>query len=215
MAAAPAAPRAGRPAAVHWRHRLMHPAATWPGFMLFCNLTSSNGFSAFIPLVAHDRGGRAGPLLFLYAATVLSTRLAWRRWPDRAGPARVATVSLALTATAGLLLAWAPTYGALFAGTFVLGLGAAFLMPTMLTVTVARAPDGERSRAMSSASLWLDMSQGLGAPLLGLVAVAAGTEQAAFAAAAVLALAGLVVGRTRLEPEPEPGARPAAAGAGA
>jgi len=50
-------------------------------------------------------------------------------------------------------------------------------------------PDHERSQAVGTFSLFFDLSQGVGAPLLGLV-VALSSERGAFAVAAMAAGAG-------------------------
>ena len=61
---------------------------------------------------------------------------------------------------------------------------------------VAGAPEEERSQAVATFTLFFDVSQGLGAFVLGVV-VALGGERSAFAVAAVLDLLGFVLLRAR------------------
>jgi len=65
-------------------------------------------------------------------------------------------------------------------------------------VAVNGAPAEERSHAVGTFSLFFDLSQGLGAPVLGLAVTALHTERAAFGLGALVALGGLVAARTRL-----------------
>jgi predicted MFS family arabinose efflux permease len=72
------------------------------------------------------------------------------------------------------------------------------LFPALFTVAITNAPDDERSHTVGSFSLFFDLSQGLGAPILGVIVTLTGAERPAFLAAALVALAGLVITNTRL-----------------
>jgi predicted MFS family arabinose efflux permease len=72
------------------------------------------------------------------------------------------------------------------------------LFPALFTLAVNNAPAEERSHAVGTFSLFFDLSQGLGAPALGLAVTAFGTERAAFIGGALVALVGLVLANTRL-----------------
>ena len=56
----------------------------------------------------------------------------------------------------------------------------------------------ERSHAVGTFSLFFDLSQGVGAPVLGVVVDLVGSDRAAFVTAAAIALVGLVVARAKL-----------------
>ena len=64
----------------------------------------------------------------------------------------------------------------------------AFLYPALFPLVVDRAPENERTHAIGTFSLFFDLSQGLGAPLLGVV-VAVADERAAFATSAEMLIA--------------------------
>ncbi|MGD9798602.1 MAG: hypothetical protein AB7V15_10875, partial [Acidimicrobiia bacterium] len=62
---------------------------------------------------------------------------------------------------------------------------------------IGATPDNERTAAVATFTLFFDHSQGLGLPLLGLVA-ALGGERAAFGAGAVVEVAGVLLLRAVL-----------------
>ena len=57
----------------------------------------------------------------------------------------------------------------LWVGTVLLAVGMSLLYPGLFTLAVNGAPEGERSHAVGSFSLFFDLSQGLGAPILGII----------------------------------------------
>ena len=95
---------------------------------------------------------------------------------------------------------------ALYAGTIVFSIGMSLLFPALFGLVVNRAPASERSHAVGTFSLFFDLSQGAGAPILGLAVDASGTDRAAFLTAAVIAVAGLVMARIRLPKATAPAA---------
>ena len=68
----------------------------------------------------------------------------------------------------------------------LLGIGMSLLYPALFSAALEDVPDHERSQAVGTFSLFFDLSQGVGAPLLGLV-VALSSERGAFAVAALAA----------------------------
>ena len=108
--------------------------------------------------------------------------------------------SIALTAIASGIgaIAIIPSAAGLWFGTVVLAIGMSLLFPALFTLVVNGAPDGERSHAVGSFSLFFDLSQGLGAPILGIIVTLTGAERPAFLAAAGVALVGLLLTNTRL-----------------
>src|SRR5206468_6477705 len=101
-----------------------------------------------------------------------------------------------VTAAVGLMImaAFASRVG-LYAGTVVFSVGMSFLYPAMLTLALTGLSNTERGSAVGTVSSFFDLSQGIGALLLGVVAAVAG-YRGAFAAGAVLAVAALVLLRT-------------------
>lgn len=186
-------------AAVEGRRRLLHPAAVMPGTILFMGLIGFAAFAAFLSLHLDDLGiDDAGPYFLLYGVTVLLVRILGARVPDRFGAIRTTTLALLAVAAGMAIITVVEVPAAILAGTFVFSVGMSLLFPALFSLVVNTAPANERSHAVGTFSLFFDLSQGAGAPLLGIVVDLSGTDRAAFATAVVVALAGLVMARIRL-----------------
>jgi predicted MFS family arabinose efflux permease len=175
------------------RPPLISRAALAPGTVLFLGLIGLAGFTEFVPLYVKEIGMDDSSAVFvLYGCLILAIRLFGARVPDRIGPITAGTIATA-TAAAGLLImaAFAEPAG-LFAGTVVFSIGMSFLYPAMLTLALVGLADNERGSAVGTVSSFFDLSQGIGALLLGVVAALTG-YRSAFAAGAVLGLAALVL----------------------
>jgi MFS family permease len=207
--ARPEAPGRGGP--------LWNRAALPPGLVLFLGLLTLAAFSTLVRLYAGELGmGGAEPIFLLYGGLVLCVRILGARLPDLLGARRAGTAALS-AAGAGMLLtaAWAQPAG-LVAGTALFAAGMSLLYPALLLLALSRAPDTERASVVGTFSSFFDLSQGIGALVLGGVADLAG-YRGAFATAGGLALVGIGVLRTgvsRWEParqpaEPGPEALPA------
>ena len=102
---------------------------------------------------------------------------------------------------------------ALWASAAVIGVGMAFMYPSLMALTVNRVDDRERPAAISSFTMFFEIGTVSGGLLLGVVAELAG-KRASFAAAVVVCAAGLWLLRTRVAPATDPapaactGARP-------
>ena len=70
-----------------------------------------------------------------------------------------------------------------------LGIGMSLLYPALFSAALDGVPEHERSQAVGTFSLFFDLAQGVGAPVLGVV-VALTSERGAFAVAALAAGAG-------------------------
>jgi MFS family permease len=112
----------------------------------------------------------------------------------------VRTSSIALVSISlGIgVVAVVPSPAGLWIGTISLGIGMSLLFPALFTVAVNDAPPEERSHAVGTFTLFFDLSQGLGAPLLGLIVSLTGGERSAFLVASLVGLVGLVLANTRL-----------------
>lgn len=181
------------------RRGILHPAAVLPGTVLLMGLFGFAGFAAFMPLYVDEIGLEdAGPFFLVYGVIVLAVRILGARIPDRLGPVRASSLALGAIAAGIGTVALVPSVGGLWVGTVLLALGMSMLYPGLFVLAVNGAPDGERSHAVGSFSLFFDLSQGLGAPILGIIVTVTGAERPAFAFAALVALAGLVITNTRL-----------------
>ena len=89
-----------------------------------------------------------------------------------------------------MLALWA-SVAAVWIAAGCLGLGMSLLYPALFSAALEDVPDHERSQAVGTFSLFFDLSQGIGAPLLGVVVALSG-ERGAFLAAALIAGAGLL-----------------------
>ncbi len=182
---------------------VVNRSALPPGVVLFLGLLGLAGFTAFVRLYAEDLdlSGAGGVFLF-YGVIVLIVRIAGARLPDVMGSRRAGTI--ALTGAAGgmaIMAAWPSVIG-LFVGTAVFAIGMSLLYPALLVLALSRAPDTERASVVGTFSSFFDLSQGLGALLLGGVAELGG-YRSAFATAGAGALVGLAVLWTMARPRRE------------
>ncbi|HEX4902012.1 MAG TPA: MFS transporter, partial [Acidimicrobiales bacterium] len=151
------------------RRGLLHPAAVLPGSVLLLGVTGFTGFAAFLPLYVDEIGqSGAGPFLLLYGVLVLAIRLIGSKVPDRLGPVRTSTYALVAVTVGLLCIGLIPTATAAWVATVMLAIGMSLLFPALFTAAVNGAPASERSHAVGTFSLFFDLSQGLGAPALGL-----------------------------------------------
>ncbi len=179
--------------------RFLHPAAIMPGSILLLGLMGMAAFASFLSLHLDDLGiDDAGPFFLVYGVSVLLVRVLGAKVPDRFGAVPTTTVALACVAVGIATIGLVTREPVIYAATVVFSLGMALLFPALFGLVVERAPEHERSHAVGTFSLFFDLSQGVGAPLLGVFVTITGTERAAFVVGAVVALVGIVVARVRL-----------------
>lgn len=182
------------------RRGLLHPAAVMPGSVLLLGLIGFTGFAAFVPLYVDEIGiDDAGPFFFAYGAIVLAVRIFGARIPDRLGAVRTSSIALVSIAVGIGTVAAVGTVTGLWVGTVLLSLGMSLLFPALFILAVNGAAAEERSHAVGTFSLFFDLSQGLGAPMLGILVTIFGVERAAFVGGAVMAVGGLVLANTKLK----------------
>lgn len=185
----------GRAEALARDHRspLLHRSGLAPGVILFLGLCGLAGFTELVPLYVGDVGLSDARLVFLlYGCLILAVRIVGARLPDRLGSRRAGSLALG-TGAAGLLVlaGWASAVG-LFAGTVVFAAGMSLMYPAMMTLALVGVSDSERASVVGTVSTFFDLSQGLGALLLGGAAAAFG-NRGAFATGSLLALTGLAL----------------------
>ncbi len=175
--------------------RLLHRAALGPGLVLMLGLIPFTGFAAFLAIYGPSIGLHdTGPVFFAYAGMVLAIRLVGAKLPDRLGWARASTLALGSVTFGGLIIAVWASVAAVWVGAAALALGMSLLYPALFSAALDGVPDHERSQAVGTFSLFFDLSQGVGAPLLGLV-VALSSERGAFAVSALIASGGFLAQR--------------------
>jgi MFS family permease len=192
----------------HGIRRFVHPAALGPGLVLASGIAAFAAFSAFLPEHARDVGlaGSAG-LFATYSVVCLVLRVAGARLPERLGARRSVSIAFVALATALVGLALFAEVWALWASAAVIGVGMAFMYPSLMALTVNRVDDRERPAAVSSFTMFFEIGTVSGGLLLGAVAELAG-KRASFAAAVVLCAAGMWLLRTRVAPATEPAPAP-------
>jgi MFS family permease len=176
--------------------RLLHGAALGPGLVLLLGLIPFTGFAAFLALYGEQVGvDDVGPVFALYAGTVLVIRIFGARLPDLLGWRRASTLALLSVGTGAAVLAAWPAAGAVWLAAVAMAVGMSLLFPALFIAAMAGVPDHERSQAVGTFSLFFDLSQGIGAPVLGIV-VALSSERGAFAASVLVAAGGFLAQRS-------------------
>lgn len=178
---------------------LLNRAALVPGLVLFLGMVGLAGFAGFVPLYVDDIGLTDSRTVFLlYGCLILAIRIFGARIPDRIGPLRAGSAATTASAVGMVIIALVATPAGLYGGTAVFSVGMSLLYPAMLMLAITDVPAHERGSAVGTVSSFFDLSQGIGAVLLGGVAALAG-YRGSFVAAAVLAVVGLLVLRSGLD----------------
>jgi MFS family permease len=179
--------------ALEERQPLLNRSALAPSCILFLGLCGLAGFTELVPLYVTDIGLDDSRLVFLlYGCLILVVRIAGAKVPDRLGPRRAGTLAF-IGGAAGLavMAAWASIAG-LVLGTILFAAGMSLMYPAMLTLALTGIDDSQRASVVGTVSTFFDLSQGLGALILG-GAAAVTSDQGGFLAGALLALAGLAL----------------------
>lgn len=169
----------------------LHPAALGPGALLAVGTAAFAVFSGFIPDYSRELGLKnSGAVFLVYSVTCLVLRIVGARVPERIGArASVTTTYIALAiAFGGLALvhqAWV-----LWSAAVLVGIGMAFMYPALMALTVNRSPERERSRAISSFTMFYEVGAASGGLVLGALADVLG-KRVGFAGTAVLCLCGI------------------------
>jgi len=180
------------------RRALLHPAALGPGLVLAAGIGAFAVFSAFVPEHSRSVGlPGSGGLFAVYSVVCLVLRLTGARLPERLGPRRSVTIALCSTATSLSLLAAVPRPWALWAAAALIGVGQAFLYPSLMALTVNRVGERERAVALGSFTMFFDVGTVAGGLALGAVAEQFG-KRAAFAGGVALAACGIWLLWTRV-----------------
>jgi MFS family permease len=171
---------------------LIYRPALWPGLILAMGIITFPAMQGFMPKVMAERSlGDSGPIFASYGILVLVLRLVARKMPDTLGTAKTAAIALAGASGGMLVMALMVSRTGFYIGTSVLAIGGSLLYPALMVAAVEGVPVHERAQAMSTFTMFFELSGGVGAPVLGLVAWLAGTTVAAFAGGAVFAAIGL------------------------
>jgi MFS family permease len=178
-------PGAGRPP-------LFHRAALYPGLVLASGIAGFSAFSAFLPDHARSVGlaGSAG-LFLVYSAVSLSLRLFGATLPERLGERFMVTVALSALAASLTLMAAIAQPWALWVAAAGIGVGMAFMYPSLMANVVNSVPESERASALSSFTMFFEIGTIVGGVALGALGELF-TKRAGFLGGALVAGAGLV-----------------------
>jgi predicted MFS family arabinose efflux permease len=179
--------------ALEERQPLLNRSALAPSVILFLGLCGLAGFTELVPLYVTDVGLSDSRLVFLlYGCLILVVRIVGAKVPDRLGPRRAGTLAF-IGGASGLavMAAWA-SVGGLILGTILFAAGMSLMYPAMLTLALTGIDDSQRASVVGTVSTFFDLSQGLGALILG-GAAAVTSDQGGFLAGSLLALAGLAL----------------------
>jgi MFS family permease len=169
----------------------LHPSAVGPGVVLASGMAAFAVLSAFLPDHAHALGmsGSAG-LFAVYSAVCLVLRVAGARVPERLGPRTAVTMALITLGLGMTMLAAVDHAWALWAAAVTVGVGMAFMYPSLMAFTVDHTPDVERPQAIASFTMFFEAGTAVGGLALGALADVFG-KRSGFAAAVVLCAIGL------------------------
>ncbi|MDW3214203.1 MAG: MFS transporter [Ilumatobacteraceae bacterium] len=184
--------RSSTPAPTDKKSPMFHRAAFWPGVVLASGIAAFSVFAAFIPEYARTVGlaGSAG-LFLVYSIVSLVLRLVGARLPERLGEHRMVTVALSSLAVGLGLISLVPQPWALWVGAGVVGVGMAFLYPSLMANVVNRVDDGERASALSTFTMFFELGSVVGGVVLGAIGELF-DKRAGFFGGAVIAVLGLV-----------------------
>jgi MFS family permease len=180
-------------------------AVLLPGIGFALSGITFGAVTAFLTLYFAIQGWAGGALAFTtFAMALIATRIVAGHLPDRFGGAQVTifclviqALGLALIGTAGT--GWVATLGAAIAGA-----GFSLVFPGLGLEVVRRVPAANRGIAMGTYNAFLDLTLGVGSPLLGLLAGQAGIS-VVFDASAVAAILAIPIAlRLRAEASPPP-----------
>lgn len=175
-----------------------------PGLALALASIGFGAITAFVALHFAARGwGHAWIALTAVSLAFAGGRIALGHLPDRLGGLQVALASAAVEAVGQAIVWLAPQAAVALAGAALTGLGYALVFPGLGLEALRRARGHSRGLVMGAYTSFLDLTLGLGIPLLGLVAAGWGVASVFLASTlaatgAALVTAGMLL-RLRLQ----------------
>jgi MFS family permease len=138
--------------------------------------------------------GRIGVVAAVYPASWGLAQLGTGAWSDQVGRKPLIVVGLWLQALGIAGLALLNSYGGWIAAALAMGVGTAFVYPTLIAAVGDRAHPAWRASAVGVYRLWRDLGYAAGGLLVGFTADAVGARGAILVVAALTAASGVVVG---------------------
>ena len=182
------------PAATSNAGGVFYKPALWPGTILAMGIIIIPALYGYLPKLAEEHGlGWLGPVFFVYSMLVLVLRIIGRKLPDTLGTKRTATLALIGAAAGMVVMGTFVSVLGLYIAVVILALGGSLLYPALMVAAVEGVPPNERARALSTFTMFFELSAGIGGPILGLSAWLLGATVGAFYAAAACSLLGIVL----------------------
>jgi MFS family permease len=166
-------------------------AVLLPGVGFALSGITFGSVTTFLTLYFALRGWAHGAVAFsMFALALIAMRVFGGHLPDRIGGARVALYCLGIQAVGLMLIAVAGAGWIAIVGAGIAGAGFSLVFPSLGLEAVGRVSPGNRGIAMGAYNAFVDLTLGIGSPLLGLLAGNAGMQAVfwASAAAAVVAI---------------------------
>ena len=166
-------------------------AVLLPGIGFALSGITFGAVTVFLTLHFSVQGWAGGALAFTtFAVALIATRIVAGHLPDRFGGARVSLYCLVVQAMGLALIGMATAGWVAILGAAIAGAGFSLVFPGLGLEVVQRVPSAHCGIAMGTYNAFLDLTLGLGSPLLGLFAARAGIASVfeASAVAAVLAI---------------------------
>jgi MFS family permease len=178
----------------------IHPAGIAPGMVAGFAIVAFVAFSTFIPLYADEIGlQQVGAVFTVSSVAIAVARIAFGKAPDILGPIRAATLSIGLTIVGSVVVSlWAAPAGVFVAAAIMAG-GMSMQTPSMIPVAVLGVPSHERSSALATFTMFMDVAVALTGPLIGLIVSGVG-YRVAFSTTIVTSLIALVLVHTNMAP---------------
>jgi MFS family permease len=175
-------------------------AVTLPGIGLALSSFGFGSMIAFASILFALRGWTpAWPAFTGFAVAFVVARLALGHLPDRLGGAKVALVFVFIEASGQALLGLTSCYPAALVGAVLTGIGYSLVYPSFAVEAVQRAPAHAKAFAMGTYTAFLDLSLGLGSPLLGWIAGAWGIGSVFMCGSMAVSAAAIVALRLRAD----------------
>jgi len=137
--------------------------------------------------------GRIGVVAAVYPASWGLAQLGTGAWSDHVGRKPLIVAGLWLQALGIAALALLEGYGAWIAAALAMGIGTAFVYPTLIAAIGDRAHPAWRASAVGVYRLWRDLGYAVGGLLVGFTADALGSRSAILVVAVLTAGSGIVV----------------------
>jgi len=166
-------------------------AVLLPGVGFALSGITFGSVTTFLTLYFALRGWAHGAVAFsMFALALIAMRVFGGHLPDRIGGARVALYCLGIQAVGLMLIAVAGAGWIAIVGAGIARAGFSLVFPSLGLEAVGRVSPGSRGIAMGAYNAFVDLTLGIGSPLLGLLAGNAGMQAVfwASAAAAVVAI---------------------------